>query len=117
MEEPTIKISGSLTTYTLSNGDYHRLDGPAYISITESYGDSLPTYVEDWNAGYGWIAGFKTSHKSKEKLFEFVNNNPYLMKSIELLARHNNWLNEEELLLLSSLRVFNDARNDEVIFF
>ena len=90
----------------------HRLDGPA----VETLPCNIKNYTDfdDWYV-LGTIIHYFNYHmakKTKKKdipniLFNYIRIYPEFIKEIELLARHNNWLSEDQLMLLTTISIFN----------
>ena len=78
----------------------HRLDGPARIDYDESGKiESEEYWINDTHLN-------KFEKYGKEKIFEYIKEFPQFIKEIEILARHNNWLNENQILLIKTMNVF-----------
>ena len=86
------------------NRDIHRLDGPAIIWYYED-GKIKEEYYHLHNNYLYKLENYKPF--SIEKLFEYIKEYPKYIKEIELLARHNNWLDEEQLFLLNTITTFS----------
>jgi antitoxin component YwqK of YwqJK toxin-antitoxin module len=82
----------------------HRLDGPAFIQHYE-YDITRETYfvndicLEDFEE----YCYYSQPQLQKQKIFEYLQIYPQYRKEVELLARHNNWLNKKELELLTCM--------------
>jgi hypothetical protein len=84
----------------------HRLDGPAIIWINKTEKNiSSSWYIHDIFLG-NFEEYYTSSGISQKLIFEYVQIYPEYIKEIELLARHNNWLNEKELELLNCADMF-----------
>jgi hypothetical protein len=89
----------------------HRLDGPAFSRIyknTELYHEwhVNGVYLYNWNNYY---FHYNDTNLFKESLFRYAQKHPQFIKEIELLSRHNNWLNEKELDMLTCVNMFNTS--------
>jgi hypothetical protein len=80
----------------------HRLDGPAYLRRFESGEIETEEYIVNGI----FLKTFEKYYSIKEKIFEYIQKYPKYIKEVELLARHNNWLNEKELELLACMDMF-----------
>jgi hypothetical protein len=86
-----------------NNNEQHRLDGPAWIEYN-NFGKiiSADYYVN----GVHLRDLYYFYQKTKRDIFIYIQVFPQLIKEVELLARHNNWLNEKELELLTCMDMF-----------
>jgi antitoxin component YwqK of YwqJK toxin-antitoxin module len=86
----------------LIKGMRHRLDGPAEIM----YYKSREIRYEHYYIDDLLLFEFENYRNNTGKLFRYIEKYPNYIKQIERLARHNNWLTEEQLLILSGLSFF-----------
>jgi hypothetical protein len=118
-------------TYWKDNLSYrHRIRGPAFIEYYKSGKIKLKQYWLNnkrhrltgpaivWYNKHGKCSGsvywlndiylpLLTDYiSSKNNLFLYIKKYPRYINEIEILARHNNWLSEKELDLLSCMSIF-----------
>jgi hypothetical protein len=88
----------------------HRLDGPASIRK-----DSLGIPIEyTWYIDDIWITDFekyfsysKIPHIDLKSIRKYLKKHPIFLEEVMMLVRHNNWLNEKELDLLTCADMFD----------
>ena len=110
------------------NDQLHRENGPAIIDyyksgkikyksyIINNYGHRLDGPARSWHDESGEIEQTNYYVKGiyllcfelygKDKIFKYIQNFPQFIKEIEILARHNKWLTEEQIVLLNTISVF-----------
>jgi hypothetical protein len=82
------------------NGEQHRLDGPANIT----YNLAGERVFEEYWVNNIYLYNFEKYCPSK--IFKYIKKYPHHLKEVEILARHNKWLNEKDLELLSCQDLF-----------
>lgn len=99
------EYGGSTTTIYYLEKKIHRLDGPAYSQL------EINTQIEHtaWivhNCHLYFFSNYFSEENIAENVFKYAINYPKHIAEIELLARHNKWLTEEEILLLKTINLF-----------
>lgn len=82
----------------------HRFDGPAII---ESIGSDI-TY-QAWFIHGEHIVDFEKFYQENsvaESIFSYIKHNSRHIKELGILAEHNKWLTENQLLLLKTMTLF-----------
>ena len=102
------------------NGKRHRINGPAYITY-EEYGDIISEqhWINDmahrlihmWYVNGKLLGRFNIHKKPKQEslsqyIFSYLNQHPEYINEIYILARHNNWLTNDQLALLNCMDIF-----------
>lgn len=76
----------------------HRLDGPAYF-----HRDSSILVVEQfWHVHGKHLLDFEKYLHSVESIFQYVKTYPQFINEIIIIAEHNHWLTEDQILLLKT---------------
>jgi hypothetical protein len=88
------------TTYYLGKF-IHRLDGPALLH----YDRNGNIWEQNWRI-FGKILPYFEEYNPSKEIFEYARRYTYVIKEIEILARHNKWLNENQILLLHASEMF-----------
>jgi antitoxin component YwqK of YwqJK toxin-antitoxin module len=89
--------------YSLKNY-FHRVDGPAIIDYDESQEIKYKLYFLNGRE----LPFFENYDTLKDKIFEYIKFYPRYINEVEVLARHNNWLSEHDLLLLRTFCLFTE---------
>lgn len=86
-------------TWYLGN-EVHRIDGPAFIQ----YINKTVLNHYSWYVHYHYLERFY-GYCSTKYIFKYAKDRPHLIKFIEILARHNNWLTEEQILAMYAMQI------------
>jgi hypothetical protein len=92
------------TKYYLGYG-LHRIDGPAFIK-KDDYGNVL---AKQWYINSIVLVNFASYYNETNlapMLFKYIKNYPQFLNEIVLLAKHNCWLTEQQISLLTTLDMF-----------
>src|SRR5450631_2156083 len=87
--------------YYFINSEYHRFDGPAIIYY-DKFGQIT---VGEYFINDILLENFEKY--GKDKIFEYIKIYPQYIRQVSAIVRHNNWLNEEQTLLLETIDVFD----------
>jgi hypothetical protein len=87
------------------NYHHHRLDGPAWIRKNLKILEIHTLWYVNGKLLHDFHNHYKTD-SFQEWIFEYVKIWPHFTKEVELLARHNKWLNEDQINLLSCMDMF-----------
>jgi hypothetical protein len=84
---------------------FHRLDGPACMLSSR---DGL---IHMWYVNGKLLGRFNIHKKPKQEslsqyIFSYLNQHPEYINEIYILARHNNWLTNDQLALLNCMDIF-----------
>jgi hypothetical protein len=110
LENPDFEIPSNnyiLKIWMAEDRRWHRLDGPAAITVSKrTYKIVARQYYINGIGLFGFYEIVKYKKNRTTKIFDYAKKHPEFINEICLLAKHNNWLSEKELLLLTSMDMF-----------
>jgi hypothetical protein len=106
-KEKIISVNHVQETYFLGD-NRHRIDGPAHIYYIRE-----KIYSSDWYIYNKLLFSFAEYCKGKiskndhaKMLFRYISYFPQYIEEIKMIARHNQWLTEDQILLLEAINMF-----------
>lgn len=89
---------------------FHRLNGPARIWKKKNKVVSVEWHVYGVHVErFEWT--YNNGNITIDDLFEHIRIYPYSIKQIEMLARHNQWLTEEQIVAIYAMLSFGSENS------
>jgi hypothetical protein len=105
---PTWHVNAS-RTYHLHEHFMHRLDGPYSVDVLPDLVTEIIVPTSNWAVNNVIVLNFKNYYNFNDpadSVFKYLEKHKEFIPQIVILARHNKWLSEEQILLLETAILF-----------